>query len=139
MSRVQIPPTADGDEALSLITVAAAWTPRGSEVPDGETVREAIDRLTVHGRDRSACLRALLGRCGVPEPELARVRATLGEAERRLPLPPPLALPQAVVRAQSLGRLIEALDRALSLLRDEEADGVGQWASTRGYLAEDVT
>ncbi len=119
---VLIRPAADGDEVLSLITVAAAWTPRGSEVPDGETVREAIGRLTVHGRDRSACLRVLLGRCSIQEPELARVRATLREADRRLPLPPPLALPQAVVRAQGLGRLIEALDRALCLLRDEEAE-----------------
>lgn len=115
-----IPPDVDG-EVLALIAVASAWTPRGGpDAPDGETVREAIGRLTAHGNDRAACLRALLGSGDVPEPELARVRATLREADRRLPLPPPSARPQAVVRAQGLGLLVYALHRAIGLVRAEQ-------------------
>ncbi|MFB6601274.1 hypothetical protein ACFCXR_37120 [Streptomyces noursei] len=53
---------------------------------------------------------------------MAVLTPPVADGDEVLPLPQPLAIPQAVGRAQRLGRLIEALDRALCMLRDEEAE-----------------
>ncbi|MGG2460154.1 DUF6415 family natural product biosynthesis protein [Streptomyces sp. RGM 3693] len=133
------PPAPSKDEVHALVELAFAWDSQGPDVPDREMVRKVVDQLTAHGRDLVVELGAMLASCPAGSSDAARAQATLREAGRRLPLPPPLALPQAVVRAQGLGRLIKALYRALSLLRDEEADGEGPCASDRGCLAEDFT
>ncbi|GAA2657599.1 DUF6415 family natural product biosynthesis protein [Streptomyces lunalinharesii] len=122
----------------ALVELARAWEPQGPGVREREVVQEVVDQLTAYGRGLVVEIRAVLASRPVGSIDAARVRATLGEAGRRLPLPAPLALPQAVVRAQGLGRLVEALNRALSLLRDEATADAGR-ASARECSAEDFT
>ncbi|PJN32294.1 hypothetical protein CG747_43210 [Streptomyces sp. CB02959] len=133
------PPTSTRVEFLSLVEAVLAWEPQGPGVPDRDTVRDAVDQFTAHGRDLAAQLRALLGSCPTSSPQVACARATLREADWRLPLPPPLALPQAVLRAQNLGRLIEALHRAADLIQAEQTGATGRQAHPRACLPEDFT
>ncbi|MER7986734.1 hypothetical protein ABTY53_14190 [Streptomyces noursei] len=122
---------------LLLVATVLAWEPQGPGVPDRDTVRERIDQFTTHGRDLAVQLRVLLGGCRAGSPAVARARATLREAGRRLPLDPPIA-PHDVVRAQNLGRLV-ALHRAVELVLEEESRDAGQGASGRGCPSEDFT
>ncbi|MGW7283160.1 DUF6415 family natural product biosynthesis protein [Streptomyces sp. NPDC054844] len=103
-------PAVDKDEVLPLVEAVLSWDLRDQDMPAVETALALIEQFTISGR---AIADELRDRClSIPVDSAAGVsaQAALGEATRRLYLPPPSATPLAAAqRAQNLGRLLQRL------------------------------
>ncbi|MFE7317829.1 DUF6415 family natural product biosynthesis protein [Streptomyces sp. NPDC057555] len=132
-------PAAGKAEILLLVEAVLAWGPQALLAPSRDEAHYTVGKFTAHGRLIAGQLRALLHNSPADPHIAVRARAALGEADRRLPLPPPITQQQAVLRAQNLGRLIKALYRAVDLLVDEEARTAGRHTSGPGHPAKEYT
>ncbi|MEV6424732.1 DUF6415 family natural product biosynthesis protein [Streptomyces sp. NPDC051662] len=112
----------DKVEVLANIDLTLAWNLEGPDLPAVDIALSLIEQFTEYGRTVADELRTLL--LGIPADSDAVIsaRAALGEASRRLHLPPPSSTPHAAgQRAQNLARLVQGLVRAAGRVAEEQA------------------
>ncbi|MEU7640475.1 hypothetical protein AB0C11_31045 [Streptomyces sp. NPDC039016] len=119
----------DKIEVLTLIKAVFGWEPQTA--PDPETARVAVTLLDAHGHRAASDLRALSHQVPTESRLAASLKATLGEASRRLGLPLPND-EQAMKRAQNLALLVEALHRATDTAQGELDRAAGRTTITKG-------
>ncbi|WP_102922397.1 hypothetical protein [Streptomyces noursei] len=116
-------------EVLSVLEAVCGWGPQAA--PDPETALAAVELLDAHGRRAASGLRALSHQVPTESHLTASLKATLGEASRRLGLTRP-SDEQAVHRAQNLALLVEALHRATDTAQGELDRAPGRTTTTKG-------
>ncbi|WP_275466865.1 DUF6415 family natural product biosynthesis protein [Streptomyces noursei] len=119
------------DKVEIVVALAAVVGWEQQTAPDPETARAAVTLLDAHGRQAASDLRALSHQIPTESHLAVSLKATLGEASRRLGLPLP-SDEQAVSRAQGLARLVEALHRATDTAQGELDRAAGRTTTTKG-------
>ncbi|MFF0628051.1 hypothetical protein [Streptomyces sp. NPDC004296] len=119
----------DKVEVLVVLKAVFGWEPQTA--PDPETARAAVKLLDAHGRRAASDLRALSHQIPAESLLAVSLKATLGEASRRLGLPLP-SDEQVVNRAQNLARLVEALQRATDTAQGELDRAASRKTTTKG-------
>ncbi|MFI0742775.1 DUF6415 family natural product biosynthesis protein [Streptomyces sp. NPDC021100] len=104
------------------VAMVLAWDLNGPDPPLGDVTLRAVEQLTAYRRiiaeDLNAQCRGIPADCGAS----LSAQAILGEASRRLHLPPPYRTPRAAGhRAQNIARLVDALLRAVEEVSAERA------------------
>lgn len=118
------PAVPDKAEVLPLVEAALAWDLNGPHLPAVQDALSMAEQFTNHARTIADDLRTRS--LGIPADSDAGsgAQATLGEAARRLSLKPlaPSAAPRSAAhRAQNLARLVQALNRAIDHVGEEQA------------------
>jgi DNA-binding CsgD family transcriptional regulator len=111
-------------EILALVDTALAWDLNGSGLPAVDTALDMAEQLTVYGRIAADDLLTQCLTIAADSDTGVGAQATLGEAGIRLhlkPLAPSAAPRSAAHRVQNLARLVQALNRARRLVREEQA------------------
>lgn len=119
-----LPALPDKVEILSLVERALSWDLDRVQLPPVEVTLKLADDFTAYGRVVADDLSALVAALPADSKVGRSARATLSEAARRLTLKPlaPSAAPRsAAQRSQNLARLVQALNRAIGLVGDEQA------------------
>ncbi|MFP3991023.1 hypothetical protein U9R90_26855 [Streptomyces sp. E11-3] len=134
-----VTPVSDQAEILALIEAVLTWDPYGVEgPPDYDLALSRAEQFTAYGRVVAEELRTLCRDVPADCDVVRSARSTLGEADRRLYLPPPSATrPAAVVRAQNIVRLVHALLHATAQVHEARARSAGRdtpHTTTKGAL-----
>ncbi|MEE1797521.1 DUF6415 family natural product biosynthesis protein [Streptomyces sp. JV176] len=128
----------DKVEILALVESALAWDLNGGILPTGNDALRMAEQFADYGRIVADDLRTLVLSIPADSDVAIRAQATLSEASRRLPLPPPPDTPRAAGRrAQNLARLVQGLCRAAGRITEEQARTVRrtpQQATQKGTL-----
>lgn len=106
-----ISPVPDTDAALGLVEEALGWDLNG-ELPPVTDIMDSVEKITVYGRQVADHLEDERGQlCGVAVSGLRlSAQTVLGEASRRLYLPPPRVTQSAAAhRAQNSARIVKRL------------------------------
>ncbi|GHF33445.1 hypothetical protein GCM10010218_13180 [Streptomyces mashuensis] len=109
-------------EIRAHVDMVLAWNLNGPALPALDSALCMIEQLTDYGRIVANDLRAQCLKVPADSDARHNAQATLGEASRRLHLPPPYRTPQAAGRrAQNIARLVNALLRAVGEVSREQA------------------
>ncbi|GAA3082902.1 hypothetical protein ACFQ0X_22155 [Streptomyces rectiviolaceus] len=120
---VSAPAVPDKVEILALVERALSWDLDNSALPPVEDALELAKWFTAYGRIVAADLDVLLSDIPTDSHVGGGAQATLSEAGRRLTLKPlaPTAAPRSAARrTQNLARLIQALNRAVGRIGEEQ-------------------
>lgn len=123
------------EEARALSAIVLGWAQDG-ELPHLEEAENAVVRFTAYGMDLRAAVIAVCRSLPRDSDRYASTEATLGEADRRLNLPPPAKdATAATSRAQNLARLVQALIAAVERtphLRSDPTGGAHSQPTAKG-------
>lgn len=120
---VASPALPDKVEILSLVETALSWDLDRVRLPPVEVTLKLAADFTAYGRVVADDLSALVATLPADSQVGRSARATLSEADRRLTLKPlaPSAAPRsAAQRSQNVARLVQALNRAVGLVGEEQ-------------------
>ncbi|MEU1273505.1 DUF6415 family natural product biosynthesis protein [Streptomyces sp. NPDC005799] len=111
-------------EILLVVEAALQWDLNSTDLPPVDVALDMAEQFTRYGRMVADELRTQCLRIPADSDAGLGAQATLGEAARRLNLKPlarSAAPRSAAHRAQNLARLVQALNRAMDQVREEEA------------------
>ncbi|WP_208874845.1 DUF6415 family natural product biosynthesis protein [Streptomyces sp. PBH53] len=109
-------------EVLASVETVLRWDVNGDDLPAVDVVVGLVEQFTEYGRVIADDLRVQCLSIPADSDAGLSAAAILGEASRRLHLPPPYRTPQASVhRAQNIARLVKALLRAAGTVGEAQA------------------